>query len=191
MKYLFGCERPVRLLELATEAAITETVAALSIDSVITTGKTMLAVAVAQRLQELADRYGLGVQIHSVNITDVSPPAEVADAFTEAARARSDRERLQLEAERYRAETLAKAKAEAKAIINRAIAEHDKAIDAADSEAARFMALWTEYSYAPAIAATKMYLETLAEVIPRFKSKLYIDRGTGLDVTIMREEQQQ
>lgn len=186
--YLFQSVEPDRIVARGAEEAITETLASQSIDMVLTTGKGALAILIGQKLQDRLHSYQLGVEVRSVNLTELAPPPEVADAFTRAASARSDRERLKLEAQRYREETLAQAGAEARQLVNQAIADHDGAIDRSRSQADRFEALLYEYNKAPAITATRLYLETMAEIIPRFKSKIIIDSGQGVDVTIMREE---
>lgn len=177
------------MIKLAAEAAITRALADQPIDAVITTGKSRLAVWIADALQRHLDMYGLGVQIHAVNLIHVAPPPEVADAFAEASRARSDKERLRLEAERYRAETLAKARAEAETLINQAIAERDKKIDLARAEAARFLSLWQQYRYSPAITIARLYLETLSEILPKLQGKILVDTGSGVDLSIIRKEQ--
>ena len=189
VRYSFGSADPARVVIRATESAITQTLAGKAIDSVLTTGKAELAVLIRQKLQKHLDTYQLGVAVRSVSLAELSPPPQVADAFTRAASARSDRERLKLEAQRYSLETLAQADAEARQAVNQATADHDRAIDRARSQADRFRAMLYEYRKNPAITATRLYLETVAEIIPRFKSKLIIDRGQGVDVTILREEQ--
>jgi membrane protease subunit HflK len=112
----------------------------------------------------------------------------VADAFTRAASARSDRERLILEAQRYANDKLAQAQSESQQSLDKARAAHDRSIDLTHSEAERFEKLLSEYTKDRLLTATRLYLETMAEIIPRFRSKVIIDSGNGVDVTIMREE---
>lgn len=187
-QYLFTTVDPARIVARAAEAAITATLADQSIDTVLTSGKDALALLVRDKLQERLKAYDLGIEVRSVSLTELAPPPQVADAFTKAASARSDRERLMLEARSYANEKQAQARSESQEATDKARAGHDRAIDLARSDADRFKNLLYEYRKAPAVAGTRLYLETMAEIIPKFRSKLIIDSGKGVDVTIMRSE---
>ena len=186
--YLFGSADPARLIARATEASLTFTLAGKSIDNVLTTGKDALAIQIKDRLQQRLDDYGLGTQVRSVSLSELSPPRQVADAFNRAASARSDRERLMEEAKTYASGRLSQARGEERQTTDKAQADHDRAIDMAQSDAERFEKLLCEYRKDKPLTATRLYLEAMAEIIPRFRSKLIIDSGQGVDVTIMREE---
>jgi membrane protease subunit HflK len=186
--YLFAADSPDRIVVRAAEAAITATLADQSIDSVLTIGKDALAILIKNKLQERVRHYELGIDVRSVNLTELAPPAKLSDAFARAASARSDRERLTLEARTYATERLAQARSESQEAIDKARAAHDRAIDLARSDADRFRSLLYEYQKEPGITAARMYLETMAEIVPKFRSKLIIDSGKGVDVTIMRGE---
>ena len=187
-QYLFSAADPDRIVTRAAEAAITTTLADQAIDSVITTGKDALAILIKDKLQGRLKAYQLGIEIRSVSLTDLSSPPQVADAFTRAASARSERERLILESRTYANEKLSQALSESREATDKARAAHDRAIDLARSDADRFQRLLYEYRKAPAVTATRMYLETMTEIIPKFRSKVLIDSGKGVDITIMRNE---
>jgi membrane protease subunit HflK len=187
-RYLFSLAEPAQVITRAAESATSTTLASKSIDSVLTSGKDALAILIKDTLEQNLRPYELGVQIRSVSLTELAPPPQVADAFTRAASARSDRERLVLEAGTYANEKLAQARSESQQRTDRARADHARAVDLARSEAERFAGLLYEYRKAPAVAAARMYLEAIAEIVPRFRSKLIIDRGQGVDLTIMRDE---
>ncbi len=186
--FLFESSDPARIVTRATESAITATLADQSIDSVLTSGKDALAILIEDKLKKRLESFGLGVHVRSVSLTELSPPPQVADAFTRAASARSESERLKLEAGTYANEKRAQTRSESQEATDRARAAHDRAIDLARSDADRFDKLLYEYSKAPAITGTRLYLETMAEVIPRFRSKVLVDSGKGVDITIMRNE---
>ena len=188
-QYLFGAVNPERLVARSAEAAITATLADQSIDAVLTTGKEALADVIRQELQRQLAIYELGVEVRSVSLTDLAPPPQVSDAFTRAASARSDRERLILEARTYASERLAQARSESQQATDKARADHDRAIDLARSEADRFNALVYEYHKAPALTTARLYLETVAQILPRFRSNIIVDSGKGVDIMIMRKEQ--
>jgi membrane protease subunit HflK len=187
-QYLFSAGDPARIVSRASESAITATLADQSVDTVLTTGKSALATLIRDRLQQRLDGYGLGVEVRSVNLVELAPPPQLADAFTRASSASSDRKRLELEAVSYENERLAQARGEAQQILDKARADHDRSIDLARSDAERFAKLLYEYQKAPAITITRLYLETMSEVIPRFRSRIIVDSGKDVDIMIMREE---
>ena len=187
-KYLFQSSDPARVVARAAEGAITTTLADRSIDTVLTSGKDALAIVIRGKLQDRLRAYGVGVEVRSVSLTELAPPSQLTDAFTRAASARSERERLILEAATYANEKRSQAQSESQETTDRARAAHDRAIDLARSDGERFQKLLYEYEKAPAIAATRLYLETMAEIIPKFRSKMIIDSGKGVDVMIMRDE---
>jgi membrane protease subunit HflK len=186
--YLFAAGNPDVIVVRAAEASITATLADQSIDNVLTVGKDALAIVIKNKLQVLLREYQLGIEVRNVSLTELAPPAKLSDAFAKAASARSDRERLILESRTYANERLAQARSESQEVIDKARAARDRAIDLARSDSDRFRALLYEYRRAPGITAARMYLEAIAEIIPKFRSKLIIDSGNGVDITIMRSE---
>jgi membrane protease subunit HflK len=169
-QFLFGSADPARVLTRVAEAAISATLARESIDFVLTTGKDRLAARIEDELQKRLDPLELGVDVRSVSLIELAAPPQVADAFTKAASARSDRERLMLELE------------------DRARADHDRVIDQARGDSDRFTRLVAEYRTNPRVAATRLYLEMIADILPKFRSKLIVDSGPGVDLTILRAE---
>lgn len=186
-RYLFNAVDPDRIVARAAEAAITESLADQPIDTVITSGKDVLAILIQNKLAERLRGYELGIEVRSVSLNVASPP-QVADAFTKAASARSELVRLIREAELYSNEKHSQALSESQEATDKARAAHDRSIDLARSDADRFQRLLYEYRKAPAVTATRMYLETMTEIIPKFRSKVLIDSGKGVDITIMRNE---
>ena len=70
--------------------------------AILTTGKNTVEAQVMDITQKLLDEYGAGVTVSSVNLGDVQPPREVADAFAEVVRAGQNQQQSINEAEQYR-----------------------------------------------------------------------------------------
>lgn len=75
---------------------------------------------VTELLQDILDRYRVGVQVVAVQMQAVQPPGEVSEAFKDVASAREDKQRLANEAEAYRRDILPKAQGQAAEIRNQA-----------------------------------------------------------------------
>ncbi len=187
--YLFRATGADRLVASAGEAALSLALAGVGVDQAMTLGKRQLGISVRSRLQELVDDYRLGVAIRSVDVGGVEPPPEVAEAFDNVISALREREREVNLARGYADRTLAEARADAQRSLDQSRAYSDRQVLQAQGDAERFLNLLAEYQRFPELTANRMYLETIAETLPRFRAKLIIDSGAPLDLSILREEQ--
>ncbi|HEV7222434.1 MAG TPA: FtsH protease activity modulator HflK [Pirellulales bacterium] len=187
-RFLFQSGAVDRLVATAAEAALSETLAGEPVDRVLTQGKQELGVRLAERLQALVDRYALGVAVRSVDIGSIEPPAEVADAFDKVVSAQRQREQAVNQARSFANKTLAEAQGAAQRTIDRGSAERDRSVRRAQGEAARFESLLAEYRQSPALTANRLYLEAMAETLPKLRAKLIIDSASDVDLSILREE---
>jgi membrane protease subunit HflK len=92
--------------------------------------------------------------------------------------ASQDRNRVVNEAEGYANEKIPRARAEAAELRAAGLGYRDAKIAEAQGDAARFLAVLTEYQKAPAITRKRMYLETMEAVLPETE-KLVVEPGTG------------
>jgi membrane protease subunit HflK len=176
------------VLASTAEAALASVVVERQVDEVLTTGKVAIQSEVQTRCQRALDRYGCGVSILGVNIEKISPPSEVVEAFRDVASAREDRSRIIRQAESYANQTAAIARGEAMRMVTEAETYRDRLVAAADGEAMRFSSLAAEYRRAPETTASRLYLETLEEVLPRIRINI-VDSGSGpVDLDLVRPE---
>ena len=185
--YLFHSAAVDPLIANAGQASMSAVLAEQPVDRVLTLGKRELGVVIGQNLQELVKPYGLGVTIRSVDIGGVEPPPEVAEAFDNVINSLRQREREINLARGYADRTLAQAQADKQRALDEAQAEHDRRLREAQGEAERFEKLWAEYQRSPDLTARRLYLETMADVLPKLRSKLILDSGSPLDLSIIRE----
>lgn len=186
--YLFETAQVDRLIASSGTASISRVLAAEGVDGVLTLGKQELGVRLANLLQAALDRYNLGVAIRSVDIAAVEPPAEVADAFDQVVSALREREQAIHQAESFANKTAAEAKGNAQKIVDAGRSDRDRAIRRAEGEASRFNSVLAEYRRSPRLTASRLYLETLAQTMPKLRSKLIVDSATDVDLSILRED---
>jgi membrane protease subunit HflK len=186
--YLFRTTAVDRLVAKMGEAAVTEVLCRQAVDRALTRGKQELGLLLLNRLQTLLDRYQLGITVRSVDIGGVEPPVEVAEAFTNVISALREREQQINQAHSYANKTLAQAQAEAQRLRDEARGLHERVVRKAQGEAERFEKLLPEYRRSKQLTAQRLYLETLGELLPKLRSKLIIDTGSDLDLSILREE---
>jgi membrane protease subunit HflK len=176
--FLFRVENPQALVDTVAQAVLTEAVAAMPIDEVLTTGRVAMQEKVKTKTQAVLDRYHSGAQITSANIMAMTLDRSVAEAFQDVADAMADREKLQNEARAYQNDQIPKARGEARTIIGEAQGYKQKRIAEAVGETDRFLALLREYEKAPEITRSRLYLEAMEKILP--KVKLYVlDSDSG------------
>jgi membrane protease subunit HflK len=186
--FLFRSQDVAQLIAKSVESAFAETIAAENVDSLLTTGKVAAQNATLTRSREILDAYASGVFISSINIENVTPPAEAADAFRESVSARADRDRIVNEAQGYANDTVAKATGEAEKLVTDAESYRQQRINEAEGDATRFAKLLAESRKAKEVTERRLYLETMEEVLPRMKKVLIDSSGPKslMDLGIIR-----
>lgn len=177
--YLFNVPNPAGTLHDLAEAAERQVVGNRPIDDTLTVGKTEIQLEIAEKIQSLADLYGVGVRIIAVQLQDVQPPREVADAFKDVATAKEDRNRIINTARGYQNEQIPKARGMAAMLLREAEAYERERIAMAEGDASRFLALAKEYEKAASITRERLYLETMKSVLPRFR-KVIVDEKASI-----------
>ncbi len=184
-RYLFRASDVDRAVANAVEAALERQVSSRAVDEVLTTEQIAIQKEVRLVAQTLVDRFDLGVVLSTVNIRSVSPPAEAADAFRDVASARADAARIVNEAEGYRNDILPRARGEAQQLLSASRGYRESKIQQAQGDAARFERLAAEYRRSPEVTRSRLYLETMEEILPRLR-KTIVDENGNLDLTIIR-----
>ncbi len=186
--YLFRVEDVGTAVRNAVEAELGRQIASRTVDDVLTTEKVAIQEIVRQRAQALVDGYDLGVLLSTVNIEMVTAPAEAADAFRDVASARADAARIVNEAQGYANDIVPRARGEATQLREEAAAYEERAVNRAQGDAARFTALAREHRRNPGVTESRLYLETVEEVLPRLRKTIVDDDG-NLDLTIVRRNE--
>ena len=119
-KFLFTTREPHRVIRNVVEASIREVIGYKSIDEALTTGKSGIQAEVESHVQKTLVEYDSGLHVLAVQLQDVHPPIEVADAFKDVASAREDKNRIINDADAYKNEVLPKARGSAQKIIQEA-----------------------------------------------------------------------
>jgi len=113
-----------------------------------------------------------------VKIQDAEPPTtEVIEAFKAVETAKQQKETVINDAKAYQNAQLPQAEAQADKLIQNAEYLKQKRINEAREQVAMFTATYVEYAQNPAITRSRMYYETISQVLPGVK--LYINTGSG------------
>jgi len=158
----------------AAESAVETVVATTALNAVLTIGRAKIETRVAQELQRRLERYQAGIRVLSVRLEDVHPSLEVVDAFRDVSGAYEEKNRLINEAEGYRNEQVALARGNARSRLENAAAYTLGRTNRAAGDANRFEQREAAFRSAPGPTETRLYLETIEQVLPG-KKKLILD----------------
>lgn len=177
IKYLYAMREPERTLRDISESVMRRVVGNRVGSEVLTVARVAIATAARDEIQQAMARYDNGIQVITVELQDVVPPARVQPAFNEVNEARQERERTINEANKQVNQAIPRARGEAQRIISEAEGYASERVNRAHGETARFDAVLAEYRQAPAVTRTRLYLEALHGVLPNVGSVLVVQDG--------------
>ena len=177
-EYLFQQADADAAIRVAAESVLHALVNATPLDDLLTTERQALEQRAASELQARMERYRTGARILLVKFQDVHPSVEVVDAFRDVAGALEEKNRLINEAEGYRNEQVALARGRSEARVLNADAYRIGRATRAQGDAARFVLLEAAWRRAPGPNASRLYLETMEEILPG-RRKLILDPKSG------------
>lgn len=178
IKYLYASDEPDVIVKNIAMSSIRSTVSAFNVDNAITTGKTEIQRNVKAMIISELEQEDIGITLVDASIQDVEPPTDnVIEAFTAVETAKQGKESAINEANAYRNEQLPAAEASADKILQDAEATSVSRVNEATGQAARFEAEYNEYVKYPLITKQRMFMETMAEVLPNLE--VIIESGDG------------
>lgn len=174
-KYLFKVRDMENTFRAMTEAVLREIVGDRTVNEVLTVGRQEVATLVEDRLQVLCDQYETGLQVEQVVLQNVNPPAKVKASFNAVNQAQQEREERINTAQREYNQVIPRARGEAQQTIEQAEGYALNRVNRAQGDAARFVALYDEFRKAPEVTRKRIFLETMAKVLPKAGKKVVVD----------------
>ena len=178
-KFMFRINDPVGTIRDIAEAMVRKVIGNANVTEVLTTERALLANVIQGDLQSTLNEYDIGVRIVTVKFQDVTPPDPVKAAYNEVNEAEQQRESLIFQAREQFNREVPRARGEAKKVLQEAEGYAVERVNKARGETNRFLALLTEYRKAPSVTRSRIYLETLEEVLPRLEEVYVMDDKTG------------
>lgn len=173
---------PYRLIREAVRGSVTNLIANLPVDQVLTTERQRLQDAIRVDAQRRLDAYRSGLAIVNVNLQKAYPPDEVADAFRDVASAGEDKAKATNEAQGYANSVVPKARGDAQQIMAEAKAYAAQSVNTAQGAAQAFESVLGEYQtnsqiYGQEVTLYRYYLETIEKVLKRVR--VYVVNNTA------------
>jgi membrane protease subunit HflK len=177
MKFLYRMREPTRTLRDISESVMRRVVGNRLGSDVLTVGRVEIQSQARDEIQDIMGRYDSGIHIITVEMQDVVPPPAVQPAFNEVNEARQERERMINEAQKRVNQEIPRAEGEALRMVAEAKGYATERVNRALGESARFSAVLAEYRQAPEVTRSRLYLETLNEVLPGIGQVLVVQDG--------------
>ncbi|KLV00370.1 membrane protease HflK [Photobacterium aquae] len=177
-KYLFSVTNADDSLRQATDSALRAVIGDSTMDQALTTGRQVIRANTQKAIDDIIQKYDMGLQVVDVNFQSARPPEAVKDAFDDAIAAREDEERFVREAEAYSNDVLPKATGRAERIKREAEGYSERVVNGALGEVAQFEKLLPEYLAAKEVTRDRLYLETMERVYSN-TSKVMVDSNSS------------
>ncbi|KPJ62109.1 MAG: hypothetical protein AMS15_05090 [Planctomycetes bacterium DG_23] len=190
VKLLFNIRDPSATVGAISEAVMRQVVGDHSVSEALTTRRVEVNLEVEKKLQEILDSYNSGIHIVTVKLQDVNPPDEVKPAFNDVNEAKQERERMINEAWEAYNKVIPRAKGEAEKTIRKAEGYALNRVNSARGDAHKFLAIWEEYKDAKEVTRRRLYLETLAEVLPEARRKYILDSSQQGILPLLRLDEE-
>ena len=181
VQYLYSSNDPELILRNLIQSQVRNVVGSSTVDAVLTDGKENIQMQVKDLVSSILEEYDIGLSLVDVKIQDAEPPTkDVIEAFKAVETAKQQAETVINDAKAYQNAQLPKAQAEADKKIQNAEYLKQKRINEAVQQVAMFEAMYSEYAQNPGITRSRMYYETISEILPDVK--LYINSGDGSNI---------
>jgi membrane protease subunit HflK len=173
--YLFRVRDPDNTLRDLARAVMGSVVGDHSVLEVLTEGRRNVYEETHAELQKLVDLYEMGMTIETVQLQNVLPPEKVRASFNDVNQAEQERARTENEAWQEYNKTIPLAEGESLKVKQQAEGYAIDRVNRATGETARFLALLAEYKKAPDVTRRRLWLETVARVLPKLGRKIVVD----------------
>ena len=175
--YLFDVREPGLTLRDVSESVMREVIGDRTVDEIITIGRQEIEDTALARIRDLSKRYHLGVSVNQVQLKNVDPPEPVQSYFNEVNRAQQDRENAINLANGEYNKAVPRARGEADQGIRAAEGYRFKRINEAEGDASAFSAVLEQYVKSPEVTRTRLYMETLGDVLPKARQRMIVDES--------------
>jgi membrane protease subunit HflK len=175
VKYLFRVNDPESTLRDLSQAVMSQVVGNHSVLEVLTEGRREVNAAVQAELQRLVELYEIGLNIDTVQLQNVDPPAAVRASFNDVNQAEQERARTINEARQEYNKAIPLAQGEAMKQKQQAEGYAIDRVNRAEGETQRFLSLLAEYQKAPDVTRRRLWLESMATILPRLGRKVVVD----------------
>lgn len=160
---------PEAVVAAEVAAAASAAVARVDVDTLLSTGRSVLGQATAAEAQGALDALGAGILLQAVEVRDLAPPEAVVNAFNDVSSARGDQETAQFSAAAYASRALPAARGQAATLREAAHGHAAGRASRSAADIARFEALRRTWRADRQSVATQLHQAMLVDVGARVR----------------------
>jgi modulator of FtsH protease HflK len=153
------------VLRVEVTAAMVRSLGEMGVDSVLSDGRKSLIAMATRRAQSGLDAAHSGLEVTSLELTRLAPPAALANDFDAVQSAFINSQTMQNEAQAFAQRAVPQSQAEADAVVQTARGAADSALATARGEADAFLALDREYRANPQVVRERLYRDAIERAI--------------------------
>ena len=184
VQYLFSSNDPALILKNLIQSQVRNVVGSSTVDAVLTDGKENIQLQVKELVSDILTEYDVGLTLIDVRIQDAEPPTiAVVEAFKAVETAKQNAEAVVNDAKAYQNAKLPEAEAQADKLLQNAEYLKQKRINEATEAVAMFNAMYEEYKQNPGITRSRMYYETISQILPDVK--VFINTGDSNSMNML------
>ena len=177
------------LLRDVIKASLTELGGSTQVDTLLTSGRTEFQQRARDQVQQRLDAYRSGLEIVSVDLQEIAPPGDVAQAFRDVASAAEERSKLINDAQGYANSIIPQARGEAQRRLREGEGYRTDVANRARGEAQRFSDVLVQYQrdariFGPEVTRYRLYVETMEKILPKARKYIVEPGQNGEQVNI-------
>lgn len=172
--WVFNNREQEETVKQVAETSIREIVGKSQMDFVLYEGREKIAFDTLGLMQQILDRYRIGVVVTNVTMQAVQPPEQVQASFDDAVKAGQDRERQKNEGQAYANDVVPRARGAASRLLQESEGYRSSVIANAEGEASRFTKILAEYQKAPGVTRDRLYIDAMQQIFAN-TTKVMID----------------
>jgi len=188
--FLFKVRDPGEALRDISESVMREVVGDRTVDEVLTIGRQDIETNAQIQMQKVVNLYEMGLRIDQVQLKNVNPPKPVQASFDEVNEAQQERERMINVARGEYNKAVPRARGTADQNIQAAQGYAIQRVNEAQGDASKFDALLAAYIKAPKVTERRLYLETMAAILPNVEQKIVLDAKAGNVLPLLNLDRQ-
>lgn len=172
--YIYNVDDPKGTIRLAFESAVRRNLQNMELNDALV-NKDTIATQIIPDLVKKINQYNFGITITDVKFTDVLLPDEVQFAYDDVNNAKNEKTEFQSKAQQYENDKIPQARAKAYELVESAKGYSAETIAEAKGEVAKFNQVFEKYKTSKEITETRMYIETMNNILSKTPNKYIID----------------
>lgn len=173
--WLFNVQERTQTIRDISQSVVNMLVGDRAILDVMGSERSAIESQALEQMNENFRQFGLGINVLTVRLQNIVPPAGVQDAFEDVNKAIQDMNRFINEGKEAYNSEIPKAQGEADRQVQVAQGYAIERVNKAQGDIARFNSVYEEYRKSPSVTRERLYIEAMEEIFAAQENSTLID----------------